>query len=117
MQQNAFLLRFHRFLRGWPAQSGKAAGNELSRVPEAARWGRAGDSLVGRRGSGWRDRGARHLSSGDNDARIEANGYFKIGKLKLGGGWIGRRVESEGPVARNVHSDLAYVGAQYKQGV
>jgi predicted porin len=50
--------------------------------------------------------------SGDKDARLQANGYVNIAGVKLGGGWIGRRVESNGP-GGDVRSNLFYLGAQY----
>ena len=31
---------------------------------------------------------------GDKDIRMQLNGYGAIGKLKIGGGWLGRRVET-----------------------
>lgn len=50
--------------------------------------------------------------SGDKDARLQANGYVNVAGVKLGGGWIGRRVESNGP-GGDVRSNLFYLGAQY----
>ncbi len=52
-------------------------------------------------------------SANDKDARFQANGYMKLGGLKIGGGWLGRRVETELPMAREVHSNLYYLGADY----
>ncbi|GAB2891147.1 porin [Paraburkholderia jirisanensis] len=49
-------------------------------------------------------------SSVNKDARVEANGYVKLGGLKIGAGWVGRRVQSN---LQNVHSDLVFLGAQY----
>jgi len=51
-------------------------------------------------------------SSGDKDARLQANGYVNVMGVKLGGGWVGRRVESDGP-GGSVRSNLFYLGAQY----
>ncbi|MFM0546837.1 porin [Paraburkholderia strydomiana] len=51
-------------------------------------------------------------SSGDKDARLQANGYVNVAGVKLGAGWLGRRVESDAP-GGDVHSDLFFIGAQY----
>ncbi|SIT44159.1 Porin (modular protein) [Paraburkholderia piptadeniae] len=51
-------------------------------------------------------------SSGDKDARLQANGYVNLAGVKIGGGWLGRRVESGGS-GGDVRSNLFYVGAQY----
>jgi predicted porin len=51
-------------------------------------------------------------SSGDKDARLQANGYVNVAGVKLGAGWLGRRVESNAP-SGDVHSDLFFIGAQY----
>ncbi|WP_207004664.1 porin [Trinickia mobilis] len=51
-------------------------------------------------------------SSSDRDARLQANGYVNFAGVKVGGGWIGRRVESNGP-GGSVRSNLFYLGAQY----
>ncbi|WP_044044177.1 porin [Caballeronia insecticola] len=51
-------------------------------------------------------------SSGDKDARIQTNGYVNVMGVKLGGGWIGRRVTSD-DTAGSVRSNLFYLGAQY----
>jgi predicted porin len=51
-------------------------------------------------------------SSGDKDARLQANGYVNFAGVKIGAGWVGRRVESGG-AARDVRSNLFYLGAQY----
>jgi predicted porin len=51
-------------------------------------------------------------SSGDKDARLQANGYVNVMGVKLGAGWIGRRVSSEGPEG-SVRSNLFYLGGQY----
>ncbi|WP_020068903.1 porin [Paraburkholderia caledonica] len=51
-------------------------------------------------------------SSGDKDARLQANGYANVAGVKLGAGWLGRRVESDAP-GGDVHSDLFFIGVQY----
>ncbi|KXU86827.1 hypothetical protein CR51_36805 [Caballeronia megalochromosomata] len=51
-------------------------------------------------------------SGSDKDARLQANGYVNVMGVKLGGGWVGRRVESDGP-GGSVRSNLFYLGAQY----
>lgn len=51
-------------------------------------------------------------SSGDKDARLQANGYVNVMGVKLGGGWIGRRVSSDGADG-SVRSNLFYLDAQY----
>ncbi|SAK65233.1 porin [Caballeronia catudaia] len=51
-------------------------------------------------------------SSGDKDARLQANGYVNVMGVKIGGGWIGRRVASDAADG-SVRSNLFYLGAQY----
>lgn len=51
-------------------------------------------------------------ASSDKDARVQANGYINVAGVKVGGGWVGRRVESSGP-GGSVRSNLFYLGAQY----
>jgi predicted porin len=51
-------------------------------------------------------------SSGAKDARLHANGYVNLWGVKVGGGWIGRRVEPDTAVA-SVRSNLFYLGAEY----
>jgi predicted porin len=54
------------------------------------------------------------LASGDDyDARMQANGYLRFGRLKLGAGWIGRSVRTASPAMPDVRSHLVYAGAQY----
>lgn len=48
-------------------------------------------------------------ASGDKDARIEANGWAKIGPARLGAGWIARTVT--GPGVEGVRANLFYAGA------
>jgi predicted porin len=52
-------------------------------------------------------------SVGDTDVRIQANGYVKFGDLKIGGGWVGRRVETVDAAVLDVRSNLYYLGARY----
>lgn len=51
-------------------------------------------------------------TSNAKDSRIQANGYVRLWGVKLGGGWIGRRVEPDTTIA-SVRSNLFYLGAQY----
>ncbi|QIE26847.1 Outer membrane porin protein (plasmid) [Caballeronia sp. SBC1] len=50
---------------------------------------------------------------GDKDIRMQLNGYGAIGKLKIGGGWLGRRVETVSAATPNVRSDQFYLTAAY----
>ncbi|MFP3613165.1 porin [Paraburkholderia sp. SIMBA_050] len=50
----------------------------------------------------------------DKDARIQLNGYAKLGKLRLGAGWIGRRVVTNNATSPDARSNLFYVGASYQ---
>ncbi len=50
---------------------------------------------------------------GDKDIRVQLNGYGAIGKLKIGGGWLGRRVETVSPSTPNVRSDQFYLTAAW----
>jgi predicted porin len=52
-------------------------------------------------------------SSGDTDTRIQANGWFLVGNLKVGGGWLGRRVTTASATETNVASNMYYLGASY----
>jgi predicted porin len=53
------------------------------------------------------------LTSGaDKDVRIQANGYIKFSNFRIGGGWLGRRVETASTAVPDVHSDLFYLGAE-----
>jgi predicted porin len=52
-------------------------------------------------------------SDGDTDSRIQANGYVKFSGLKVGAGWIGRKVETASAAVPDVRSNLFYLGAQY----
>jgi len=48
-------------------------------------------------------------SSSDTDRRIALGGYAKLGKAKLGVGWLGRKVEA----ATDVESNMYYVTGAY----
>jgi predicted porin len=50
---------------------------------------------------------------GDKDIRMQLNGYGAIGKLKIGGGWLGRRVETVSAATPDVRSDQFYLTAAY----
>jgi len=50
---------------------------------------------------------------GDKDIRMQLNGYGAIGELKIGGGWLGRRVETVSAATPNVRSDQFYLTAAY----
>jgi len=50
---------------------------------------------------------------GDKDVRIQLNGYVFAGSLKIGGGWLGRRVNMVAASLPNVHSNLFYLTASY----
>ncbi|KWF32787.1 hypothetical protein WL88_25955 [Burkholderia diffusa] len=50
----------------------------------------------------------------DKDARVQLNGYTKLGKLRLGGGWIGRRVVTNNATSPDARSNLFFVGASYQ---
>jgi len=52
-------------------------------------------------------------NSGDKDARTQLNGYIKLGQLKVGGGWLGRRVQTVSPTLADVHTDIFYLTGTY----
>ncbi|GAB5101253.1 porin [Caballeronia sp. HLA56] len=52
-------------------------------------------------------------NGGDKDARTQINGYFKVGQLKVGGGWLGRRVETVSPTLADVRTDIFYLTGTY----
>jgi predicted porin len=52
-------------------------------------------------------------NSGDKDARTQLNGYFKVGQLKVGGGWLGRRVETVSPTLADVRTNIFYLTGTY----
>lgn len=57
---------------------------------------------------------AQPIASGDDyDARMQANGYVRFGRLKVGAGWIGRSVRTASPALPDVRAHLVYTGAQY----
>jgi predicted porin len=51
--------------------------------------------------------GVAFANSGDTDRRYQANGYFLLGKVKIGGGWLHREVNGD---VRTVRTDLTYLG-------
>ncbi|ABK06935.1 outer membrane protein (porin) [Burkholderia cenocepacia HI2424] len=50
----------------------------------------------------------------DKDARLQFNGYAKLGPVKLGGGWMGRRVVTDSPALPDVRTNLFFVGAAWQ---
>ncbi|SAL67777.1 porin [Caballeronia humi] len=52
-------------------------------------------------------------NSGDKDARTQLNGYFKVGQLKVGGGWLGRRVETVSLTLADVRTNIFYLTGTY----
>lgn len=54
------------------------------------------------------------LTSGaDKDARIQLDGWAKLYGIRIGGGWLGRRVSTASAALPDIHSDLFYLGASY----
>jgi predicted porin len=54
------------------------------------------------------------LTSGaDKDLRMQLNGWANLLGVKIGGGWVGRHVDTDSPATPNVHSNLFYLGAAY----
>ncbi|CAJ5934215.1 outer membrane porin [Burkholderia pseudomallei] len=53
-------------------------------------------------------------SSADKDTRAHVSAYANAGPVKLGAGWIGRRVSTDAPAASDVRTDLFFVGAAYR---
>ncbi|WP_302057128.1 porin [Paraburkholderia sp. CNPSo 3281] len=51
--------------------------------------------------------------SGDTDSRIQLNGYARFGPVKVGGGWLGRRVDTAAATVPNVQSNLYYMTASW----
>ncbi|MBN3849612.1 porin [Paraburkholderia sp. Ac-20342] len=49
----------------------------------------------------------------DKDVRIQLDGWASLYGVKIGGGWLGRRVATDSPAVPNVNSDLFYLGASY----
>ncbi|CAD6537710.1 porin [Paraburkholderia sabiae] len=52
-------------------------------------------------------------SAADKDARTHVSAYAQYAGMKLGAGWLGRRVVTDSPAVANVRSDLFFVGASY----
>ena len=52
--------------------------------------------------------GVAFNDSGDKDQRYHLNGYVKINKAKIGGGWLYRNIAT---AARDLHTNLYYLGA------
>jgi predicted porin len=50
---------------------------------------------------------------GDKDVRMQLNGYVLAGSLKIGGGWLGRQVDTVDASVPDVRSNLFYVTAAY----
>ncbi|WGS53291.1 porin [Paraburkholderia sp. D15] len=55
---------------------------------------------------------AAFTSPAAKDVREQLNGYANIGPVKLGGGWLGRRVSTQTPTPA-VKSDMFYLTASY----
>lgn len=53
-------------------------------------------------------------NAADKDARVQLNGYTKLGNFRLGGGWIGRRVVTNNATSPDARSNLFYLGASYQ---
>jgi predicted porin len=51
--------------------------------------------------------------SSDKDTRMQLNGYFKVGQLKLGGGWLGRFVDTQAPAVPDVRTNIYYLTGTY----
>ncbi|HEY3536204.1 MAG TPA: porin [Trinickia sp.] len=52
-------------------------------------------------------------NGGDEDVRIQLDGWAKVYGVRLGGGWLGRRVNFASSAVPSIHSDLFYLGASY----
>ncbi|WP_321782088.1 porin [Paraburkholderia sp. J94] len=52
--------------------------------------------------------------SGDTDTRLQLNGYAKFGPVKVGGGWLGRRVDTISPAAPDARTNLYYLSAAWQ---
>jgi predicted porin len=50
----------------------------------------------------------------DKDARVQLNGYAKLGEFRVGAGWIGRRIVTAAAALPDVRSNLFYLGASYQ---
>lgn len=49
----------------------------------------------------------------DKDVRMQLNGWANVFGVRLGGGWLGRHVETQSPAVPDVRSNLFYLGASY----
>ncbi|MCC8392747.1 porin [Paraburkholderia sp. MMS20-SJTR3] len=52
-------------------------------------------------------------SAADKDSRAHVSAYVNIDKLKLGAGWLNRRVDTAAAALPDVRSNLFFVGASY----
>ncbi|HEX8405280.1 MAG TPA: porin [Duganella sp.] len=50
----------------------------------------------------------------DKDIRMQLNGYVKMAPLKLGGGWLGRRVRTDSAAVTDVRTNLYYLTAAWQ---
>lgn len=50
------------------------------------------------------------IAGSDEDRRVTANGYFRFGALKLGAGWLGRKVTTK---LSNVTQDITWLEGEY----
>ncbi|NML32464.1 porin [Paraburkholderia antibiotica] len=53
------------------------------------------------------------IDAADKDTRAHVSAYANIGKLKVGAGWLNRRVETTSIALPDVRSNLYFVGASY----
>lgn len=44
---------------------------------------------------------------------MQLNGYFKAGQLKIGGGWLGRFVDTQSPAVADVRTNTFYLTGTY----
>ncbi|WP_186152830.1 porin [Burkholderia gladioli] len=52
-------------------------------------------------------------ANGDRDDRAQLNGYLSVYGIRIGGGWIGRWVDTGASSGPNLHSNLFYLTANY----
>jgi len=52
-------------------------------------------------------------SGADKDTRLQASAYAKVGDLRVGGGWLHRRVSIDTPGAADIDSNLFFLGGTY----
>ena len=57
--------------------------------------------------------GVAFTNSGDTDRRYQANGYFLVGRVKVGGGWLHREINGN---VQTVRTDLTYLGVSVPFG-